>query len=389
MEEEDAALAAALSKEQKSGQFLLRKGKAFFKENKCGIYKFMNDKHDLTSGSSASNRIRVTSEVNGKLNIEKNMKKFTEHESSGYLETVKNLTKNFPSTVKPSGSIQQKGKVVPNGPSPDCSISHNSFFLKRECLMIDNNSDAPTAGKKSPSKRGYDPGGSRQGGNRDRHENREVIELINCCDDDDNNIGDNTSQAGRALPQPTATLLSSITPILNLVHDSNDTQKDVEVIIISSGCESSSSSSNNSSSSSSSSSSSNSSSSSSSSSSSGSSSSSSSADCRAERKVNNSEKGILQHSEKNYIPNMNRKSTHSARAQHFKERKRPWEPDPHSTIAFGRRHKEYSSKKDSTLESSPWNCTACTYNNKALSLSCAICGMRKKEALDGSIFHLK
>lgn len=104
--------------------------------------------------------------------------------------------------------------------------------------------------------------------------------------------------------------------------------------------------------------------------------------------MNKSEKGILQHSEKNYIPNMSRKSTHTALTQHLEARKRPWEPDPHSKTAFGRRQKEFSRKKDSTLESSPWNCTACTYNNKALSLSCAICGMRRKEVLDGSIFHL-
>jgi hypothetical protein len=374
IEEEDAALAAALSNEsqQKPGPFLPRNGKAFFRENKCGIYKFMDSKQAVAPSSSSSSDARAPSEVHAKSDVEKGVKRGYEREPTVYLETVKNSIKTFPSKTKPSVPVQHKNKVATNGLLPDGSILQNSFFLRKESSVKDS-SDSPSVDRKSPFKKGYE-----QGGNRGRHECRDVIELINCCDDDDDDDDDdNTSEQVWAPPRPPSALSSGTSSTSSLVHNNNDSERDSEVIIIPSGQSSSSSSSSGGGGGGC------------SSSSSSSSSSSGSKKWEVTKKVNSSQQNTLQLDQSSHQSDRSSKSAYAAMTHRFEERKRPWEPDPRSGLAGGSKSRELSWKKESSHVPSVWNCTACTYNNSALSLSCAICGTRKKGGSESSTFHLR
>ena len=393
IEEEDAALAAALSNEskQKPGPFLPRNGKAFFRENKCGIYKFMDSKQAVAPSSSSSSDACAPAAVHVKSDFEKGMKRGYEREPTVYLETAKNSIKTFPSKTKPSFPVQQKNKVATNGLLPVGSILQNSFFFRKESSVKDS-TDSPSVDRKSPFKKGYE-----QGGNRGRHECRDVIELINCCDDDDDDSGDNTSEQVRALPRPATALSSGTSSTSSLVHNNNDSERDREVIIISSGQSSSSSSKSSYSSSSSGGGGSgcgggsSSSSSSSSNSSSSSSSSSGGKKWEATKKMNNSLQNTLHLSQSSHKSVRSSQSTYAAMTHRFEERKRPWEPDPRSgpSASGGSKSRELSWKKESTPAPSLWNCAACTYNNSALSFSCAICGTRKKGGSESSTCRLR
>ena len=376
IEEEDAALAAALSNEmqQKSGPFLPRNGKAFFRENKCGIYKFMDSKQAVAPSSSSSSDACAPLEVHAKFDVEKGMKRDCEREPTVYLETVMSSIKTFPSKTKPSFPVQQKSKKTANGPVPDGPILQNSFFFRKESSLKDS-TDSPSVDRKSPFKNGNE-----QGSNRGRHECRKVIELINCCDDSDgDDSGDNTSDQVWALPRPETAPSSATSSTLSLVHNNYDFERDSEVIIIPSKHSSSSSSDVGRGGSSGG----------SNSSSSYSSSSSGSKKLEATKKPNSCQQNTLQHSQSSHKSDRSGQSTHTAMAHRFEERKRPWEPDPRSGLSGGSKSRELSRKKEGSHAPSFWNCTACTYDNSALSLSCAICGTRKKEGLDRSTFHLR
>ena len=384
IEEEDAALAAALSNElqQKPGPFLPRNGKAFFRENKCGIYKFMDSKQAVAPTSSSSSDACVPTEVHVKFDVEKGMKRGYEREPTVYLETVKNSIKAFPSKTKPSLPVQQKSKIATNGLLPDGSILQNSFFFRKESSLKDS-TDSPSVERKSSFKKGYE-----QGGNRGRHDCQDVIELINCCDDD-NDDDDNTSEQVWALPRPATALSSGTSSTSSLVHNNNDSERDSEVIIIPSEQSSSSSSKSTYSSSSSSSSSGGGGGGSRGNSSSSSSSSSGSKKWEVTKKMNNSQQNTLQLSQSSHISDRSSQSTHTAMTHRFEERKRPWEPDPRSGLSGASKSRELSWKKESSHAPSLWNCTACTYNNSTLSFSCAICGTRKKGGSESSTFNLR
>jgi Zn-finger in Ran binding protein and others len=379
IEEEDAALAATLSNEskQKPGPFLPRNGKAFFRENKCGIYKFMDSKQAVAPSSSSSSDACATSEVHVKSDVEKGMKRGYEREPTVYLDTVKNSIKTFPSKTKPSVPVQQKSKIAANGLLPDGSILQNSFFFRKESSLKDS-TDSPSVDRKSPFKKGDE-----QGGNRGRHDCQDVIELINCCDDDDDN--NNTSEQVWALPRPATASSSGTSSTSSLVHNNKDSERDSEVIIIPSGQSSSSSSSKSSHSSSSC----GGGGSSCSSSSSSSSSSSGGKKWEATKKVSNSQQNTLQLSQSSHKFVRSSQSTHAAMTHRFEERKRPWEPDPRSGPSGGIKSRELTWRKDCSHAPSLWNCTACTYNNSALSLSCEICGTRKKGGSESSTCHLR
>lgn len=376
IEEEDAALAAALSNEsqQKSGPFLPRNGKAFFRENKCGIYKFMDSKQAVAPSSSSSSDACAPLEILAKFDVEKGMKGGYERETTVYLQTVKSSIKIFPSKTKPSFPVQQKSKIAGDGPVSDGSILHNSFFFRKEFSLKDS-TDSPSVDRKSPLKKGNE-----QGSNRCRHECQEVVELINCCDDsDDDDSGDNTSDQVWALPRPETAPSTATSSTTSLVHNNYDFERDSEVIIIPSRHSSSSRGGVGGSGSSGG----------SSSSSSNSSSSSGSKKWEATKKTNSCQQNTLQHSQWSHKSDRSSQSTHTAMTHRFEERKRPWEPDPRSGLSRGSKSRELCRKKEGSHAPSLWNCTACTYNNSALSLFCAICGTRKKEGLDRSTFHLR